>query len=169
MDVETFFKHCESIPGRNFPPDMEQKDIIKHESGPLWVVAGPGSGKTDSIVLRCLKLLIVDRVNPKSIMLTTFTEKAARNLEDRVSTYMQHFISIDPSLSKIDFTQVRIGTLHGVANDVMQEFRYSGYQNFRLLTDLIRCSPEILEILPVNEQNLCVLNCLICRRTPYRV
>ena len=70
MDVETFFKHCESIPGRNFPPDMEQKDIIKHESGPLWVVAGPGSGKTDSIVLRCLKLLIVDRVNPKSIMLS---------------------------------------------------------------------------------------------------
>ena len=136
MDVETFFKHCESIPGRNFPPDMEQKDIIKHESGPLWVVAGPGSGKTDSIVLRCLKLLIVDRVNPKSIMLTTFTEKAARNLEDRVSTYMQHFISIDPSLSKIDFTQVRIGTLHGVASDVMQEFRYSGYQNFRLLTDM---------------------------------
>ena len=112
------------------------KEIIKHGSGPLWVVAGPGSGKTDSIVLRCLKLLIVDRVNPKSIMLTTFTEKAARNLEDRVSTYMQHFISIDPSLTKIDFTQVRIGTLHGVANDVMQEFRYSGYQNFRLLTDM---------------------------------
>lgn len=136
MEIETFFKHCENIPGRTFPPDSEQKEIIKHDIGPLWVVAGPGSGKTDSIVLRCLKLLIVDMVNPKSIMLTTFTEKAARNLEDRISTYMQYFISVDPSLVKIDFTQVRVGTLHGLANDIMQEFRYSGYQNFRLLTEL---------------------------------
>ena len=137
MELQKFLELCEKLPNRNSkPPDGQQKEVISHGTGPLWVVAGPGSGKTDSIVLRCLKLLIVDKVNPKSIVVTTFTEKAARNLEDRIGIYMQFFIGLDPSLKSIDYTLIRTGTLHSLGNDVMQEFRYSGYQNYRLLEDL---------------------------------
>lgn len=136
MDLKTFLSHCEKLPNRQFKPDLDQEAVISHGDGPLWVVAGPGSGKTDSIVLRCLKLMIVDGVNPKSIIVTTFTEKAARNLEDRIGVYMQYFANVDPKLKKIDYTRLRTGTIHSLGNDIMQEFRYSGYQNYRLLEDL---------------------------------
>lgn len=137
MDLPTFLKLCETLPNhKDKPLDDDQKKVISHGTGSLWVVAGPGSGKTDSIVLRCLKLLIVDRINPKSIVVTTFTEKAARNLEDRIGIYMQYFIRKDSSLRSIDYTLIRTGTLHSLGNDVMQEFRYSEYQNYRLLENL---------------------------------
>ena len=136
MELNEFIENCSSLPNRDFPPDKKQEEVISFGNGPLWVVAGPGSGKTDSIALRCLKLMIVDGVNPKSIIVTTFTEKAARNLEDRIGLYMQHFISIDPSLKNIDYTQLRTGTIHSISNEIMQEIRYSGYQNYRLLEDL---------------------------------
>ena len=55
----------------------EQKAVIAHEDGPLWVIAGPGSGKSEVLVLRTLKLVCVDGVHPKSIILTTFTEKSS--------------------------------------------------------------------------------------------
>ena len=53
----------------------EQEAVIAHEDGPLWVIAGPGSGKSEVLVLRTLKLVCVEEVHPKSIILTTFTEK----------------------------------------------------------------------------------------------
>lgn len=136
MNLQTFLNHCGKLPNRQYKPDADQEAVISHGEDPLWVVAGPGSGKTDSIVLRCLKLMIVDNINPKSIIITTFTEKAARNLEDRIGVYMQYFASVDPMLKKVDYTRLRTGTIHSLGNDIMQEFRYSGYQNYRLLEDL---------------------------------
>ena len=46
----------------------EQKAVITHGHGPLWVIAGPGSGKSEVLVLRCLKLACIDQVAPKSII-----------------------------------------------------------------------------------------------------
>ncbi len=42
-----------------------QKSVIAHDEGPLLVVAGPGSGKTYSIVLRALNLLLLGKANPR--------------------------------------------------------------------------------------------------------
>lgn len=136
MDLHKFLAACSSLPGRSGPPDKYQSKVISHGAGPLWVVAGPGSGKTDSMALRCLKLMVVDDIPPRSIVVTTFTEKAARNLEDRIALYMQSFASKFPEVAGIDYSRLRIGTLHSICNDVMQEFRFVGYQNFRLLTDM---------------------------------
>ena len=60
-------------------PDLNdaQRTVIGHTTGPLLVVAGPGSGKTYSIVLRALNLLLMESAAPKEIVLCTFTEKAA--------------------------------------------------------------------------------------------
>lgn len=125
------------MPNKSVTYDKNQRKVITFGEGPLWVIAGPGSGKTDSIVMRCIKLLVVDRVPPSAIILTTFTEKAANNLQDRITRYMQHLIKeVDNSLADIDYTRVRIGTLHSLCNDIMQEFRFAGYQNYRLLDDL---------------------------------
>jgi DNA helicase-2/ATP-dependent DNA helicase PcrA len=114
----------------------EQKAVIAHGNGPLWVIAGPGSGKSEVLVLRCLKLTCIDKVAPKSIILTTFTEKAAKNIQDRLAVYKTYLDKDNPSLRSIDLFQVRVGTLHSLCNDIMQEFRYREYQNYRLLDDI---------------------------------
>jgi DNA helicase-2/ATP-dependent DNA helicase PcrA len=67
-----------------FALDQSQKDAIGYGQGPLLIAAGPGTGKTEVLVARCLKFICCDGVDPGSIILTTFTEKAATNLEDRL-------------------------------------------------------------------------------------
>jgi DNA helicase-2/ATP-dependent DNA helicase PcrA len=54
-----------------------QRRVIAHQEGPLLVIAGPGSGKTYSIVLRALNLLLLGKAEPSQMVLCTFTEKPA--------------------------------------------------------------------------------------------
>ena len=118
------------------PLNSEQKSVVTHGTGPLWVIAGPGSGKSEVLVLRCLKLVCVDRIEPKAIILTTFTEKAAKNIQDRLAVYKNYLDQADKSLRRVDLFQVRVGTLHSLCNDIMHEYRYVNYQNYRLLDDI---------------------------------
>lgn len=119
-----------------FPLNANQKNAIRHGQGPLLLIAGPGTGKTEVLVVRCLKLICCDGVAPGSIMVTTFTEKAARNLEERIAEAMMYVEGLHPKLQGIDISQLRIGTLHGLCNEILQEFRYTEYQNLRLLDDI---------------------------------
>ncbi len=120
-----------------FPLDQKQKQAVNYGNGPLLIVAGPGTGKTEVLVARCLKFICCDGVNPGSIILTTFTEKAAKNLEDRLSEAFL-FLSnrYTHQLADIDPSNLRIGTLHGLCNDILQEYRYVEYQNLRLLDEI---------------------------------
>ncbi|HXH23767.1 MAG TPA: UvrD-helicase domain-containing protein, partial [Vicinamibacterales bacterium] len=67
-------------------PDLNdaQRAVVGHLDGPLLVIAGPGSGKTYSIVLRALNLLLLGRALPRELVLCTFTEKAAFEMRDRL-------------------------------------------------------------------------------------
>ncbi len=118
------------------PLNSEQKSVVTHGTGPLWVIAGPGSGKSEVLVLRCLKLVCVDKVDPKAIILTTFTEKASKNIQDRLAIYKNYLDQANESLRRVDLFQVRVGTLHSLCNDIMHEYRYVNYQNYRLLDDI---------------------------------
>lgn len=69
------------------PPvlDADQRRVVEHEGGPLLVLAGPGTGKTTTLVEA-----IVDRIErrgarPESVLALTFSRKAAEQLRDRVS------------------------------------------------------------------------------------
>ena len=66
--------------------NAEQRRVIAHVDGPLLVIAGPGSGKTFSLVLRAINLLLTERAKPSELMLCTFTEKAAYELQDRIAS-----------------------------------------------------------------------------------
>ena len=72
-------RHREHYPGLN----DAQRAIVGHIDGPLLVIAGPGSGKTYSIVLRALNLLLLEKAQPRQLVLCTFTEKAAFEMRDR--------------------------------------------------------------------------------------
>jgi DNA helicase-2/ATP-dependent DNA helicase PcrA len=69
-------------------PNPEQRAVI--EAGPaepLFIVAGPGTGKTATLTLRILKLILVDGLPPRGILATTFTKKAAAELRSRILSW----------------------------------------------------------------------------------
>lgn len=160
MNLDELLDIISDMPGRSrIIITPAQRDVLEVPSGPLWVIAGPGSGKTETVILRCLRLTHIDRVNPRAIFLSTFTDKAARELQDRLLAYSAWISSRAPAESEgVDVSHVRVGTLHSLCNDIMHEFRYSGYQNYRLMdeleqlifinehSDLVRRRPDTLDM-----------------------
>jgi len=67
---------------KKFTPNPKQKEAILHTDGPLFLTAGPGSGKTRVILWRTVNLIVFHNINPHKIFLATFTEKAAHQLKD---------------------------------------------------------------------------------------
>ena len=90
-------------------PDLNaaQREIVGHVDGPLLVIAGPGSGKTYSIVLRALNLLLQKHAEPKQIVLCTFTEKAAFEMRDRIAAAARKVAY--PG----DLSELTVSTIHG--------------------------------------------------------
>ena len=66
----------------------DQIKAIKHESGPLLIVAGAGTGKTAVITERIKYLIQKRKVQPENILALTFTEKAAAEMLERLDVVM---------------------------------------------------------------------------------
>jgi DNA helicase II / ATP-dependent DNA helicase PcrA len=62
-----------------FRPNTSQEEAIRHTSGPLFLTAGPGSGKTRVLLWRTVNLIVFEEVRPEEIFLSTFTESAFRS------------------------------------------------------------------------------------------
>jgi DNA helicase-2/ATP-dependent DNA helicase PcrA len=83
ISIEEFLEAVRTTLGRHL--NKPQCECIEHSLNPaLMIVAGPGSGKTTVLVLRALRHLLVDGMAPESIVITTFTRKAASELASRL-------------------------------------------------------------------------------------
>ncbi|MFD7433531.1 UvrD-helicase domain-containing protein [Streptomyces sp. NPDC059861] len=73
-------------PARSAPPglDAAQRAVVDHGSGPLLVLAGPGTGKTTTLV-ESVAAGIARGVDPERILVLTFSRKAAVELRDRMA------------------------------------------------------------------------------------
>ena len=79
-----------------------QKKAVMHTTGPMMVLAGPGSGKTAVITGRTCQL-VTSGISASRILVVTFTRAAAKEMKER---YLK-------AMGKTS-TQVTFGTFHGV-------------------------------------------------------
>ena len=105
----------------------EQKKAITTTDGPVLIIAGPGTGKTYTLVKRISYLVFEKEVEPSSIMVVTFTEKAAKELLTRIS---DEFLKADEDCS-ININEMYIGTFHSVCLRLLKEHseKISGNQS----------------------------------------
>lgn len=109
----------------------QQKQVINTTEQPLLVIAGPGAGKTKTLVDRVIHLIAEKKVDSANIMIATFTEKAAKELITRISNKSQE-IGITVNLS-----DMYVGTLHSIFLRILEEYRQHTKlkRNYRVLDD----------------------------------
>lgn len=108
-----------------------QREIVNTTEGPLLIIAGPGSGKTFTLVERVIHLLVDKKVQPEKIFISTFTEKASKELITRISNRLLE-LKLD-----IDIGTMRVGTLHSLFLNILEEnIQYSDLKkNYRLVDE----------------------------------
>ncbi len=82
-----------------FQLNQEQERAVKLTDGKILVLAGAGSGKTSALVSRIAYLIEFCQVDPKEILGLTFTNKAAKEMAQRVAKYVDKKKAEDITLS----------------------------------------------------------------------
>ena len=70
--------------------NAEQKKAVDTIEGPVMVVAGPGTGKTQILTLRIANILLKTQINASNILALTFTQAAATNMRERLHAIIGH-------------------------------------------------------------------------------
>lgn len=101
-----------------------QKEAVLYNEGPLLIIAGAGAGKTKTLTTKIAFLIEEKNVNPRNILAITFTNKAAKEMKDRL--YMQI-----GSLSK----ELQVSTFHSFGLKLLREnYETLGYdKNFVIM------------------------------------
>lgn len=154
ISYEEFKKIVIDVLERDISSNLEQNLAISSNlNQSLFIVAGPGSGKTTVMVLKILKFIFVDDVAPSEILATTFTKKAASELLSRILSWgdsikryiednawekyfesdeyfiEEYGVNIEDFIKKIkgiDFNQISTGTLDSVAEELLRVYREPG-------------------------------------------
>ena len=112
--------------------NKDQSNAVFNTDGPTLIIAGPGTGKTFTLVLRTLFIMLSGRAKPSEIILSTFTEKASFELRDRLSQFQKKLGF------KLDLHEIKTGTLHSICEGFITNYlnKTPLNKNFTVLDDL---------------------------------
>ena len=92
----------------------QQKQGVEHLDGPLLILAGAGSGKTRVLTVRTAALICKKGVHPSEILAVTFTNKAAKEMQERVHNLLRDLgVRVD--------TPMWFGTFHSICVRILRE------------------------------------------------
>ncbi len=121
--------------------NAEQQLAVNSIEGPLMVIAGPGTGKTQILAVRIGNILLKTDSDPRSILCLTYTESGATNMRQRLIKF------IGPTAY-----EVSINTFHSFCNSIIRENPdvFDQYSDFEVISDLerIQLILKLLESLP---------------------
>ncbi|HXZ22946.1 MAG TPA: UvrD-helicase domain-containing protein [Pseudolabrys sp.] len=124
----------------------EQREAVETLDGPVLVLAGAGTGKTRVLTARIAHILNLGRAHPSQILAVTFTNKAAREMKDRVGEMVGQIIEGMPWL----------GTFHSIGVKILRRHAelVNLKSNFTILDvdDQIRLIKMILEAEKLDEK-----------------
>ena len=125
--------------------NSEQTKAVKHTNGPVLILAGAGSGKTRTLTSRISYLIQEKKVDPNNILAVTFTNKAAKEMKERIEQILGENIS-----------RLWIGTFHGIAARIMRlEGEKLGFaNNFTIfdVDDQVKAIKKVISTLTVPQQ-----------------
>lgn len=93
--------------------NLEQARAVTHGDGPLLIVAGAGTGKTEVITRRIAWLVATRRARPSEILALTFTDKAAQEMQLRVDQLVPY-----------GYVDTSISTFHAFGDRLIREFAF---------------------------------------------
>ena len=88
-----------------------QEEAVLHLNGPLLIVAGAGSGKTRVLTSRIAHIVKQHKAFPNQILAVTFTNKAAKEMQERVSKFLKKEATGLPWL----------GTFHSISAKILRK------------------------------------------------
>ncbi|MFP4164467.1 MAG: ATP-dependent helicase [Chitinispirillaceae bacterium] len=102
--------------------NSSQKSAVLHNNGPLLVLAGAGSGKTRVLTMRIARLIDENHCTPEEILAVTFTNKAAKEMKERVAKLTSPAKAEKMTLCTFHSLGVRILREHGDAVGLKKSF-----------------------------------------------
>ncbi len=126
--------------------NKEQKEAVKQTEGPLLVLAGAGSGKTKVLTTRIAYLIKEKGVDPYNILAITFTNKAAKEMKERIINMLDN-----------EFYGMQVSTFHSFGLSILRKYAtYLGYkQNFTIIDsdDSLTIIKKIIKELDLDPKN----------------
>ncbi|MCD4692457.1 MAG: UvrD-helicase domain-containing protein, partial [Calditrichales bacterium] len=122
-----------------------QREAVKTTEGPVLVLAGAGSGKTLTITYQISYLIKNKKVKPSQILAVTFTNKAAKEMKERIK-----------KLLNINIAPLWIGTFHSICARILRiEGENIGFsRNFTIydVDDQVRTIKKVISTLSIPQQ-----------------
>ncbi|WP_209597802.1 UvrD-helicase domain-containing protein [Ruegeria sp. HKCCSP351] len=118
-----------------------QRDAVEHLDGPVLMLAGAGTGKTKALTARIAHLLNTARARPNEILSVTFTNKAAREMKERVGRLLGQPAERMPWLGTFHSICVKLLRRHAELVDLKSNFTIlDSDDQLRLLKQLVRAA-----------------------------